>query len=278
MATYVKGNAVPNAKEYVLLEKSMQEEIVSLGLGSQDLFTNTTTGYLAGSTTITGYVFGIGKIAADKKISGVKLAVSPYIDSSAGVENATKIYGYLYAVENLPLASNGRVAFATSVSPTLVASGSADISVANNATKNVDVIFDEPYYNTEGKFLMFGYNLDVGCKRRKASPDITGAAACEANDGNPYESLYMWYSSTTDNSGTWAPGYEDTTALAYTLLTSKQVEGDDFVETATASDINFDVSEIVADGNSHTFVVQAKGDGVNYLDSDYSNEVTYPTT
>lgn len=47
---------------------------------------------------------------------------------------------------------------------------------------------------------------------------------------------------------------------------------------ATASDINFDVSEIVADGNSHTFVVQAKGDGVNYLDSDYSNEVTYPTT
>lgn len=44
---------------------------------------------------------------------------------------------------------------------------------------------------------------------------------------------------------------------------------------ATANEINFNLSEQSLAAGSHTLVVKAKGDGVNYLDSDYSNEVVY---
>ena len=273
MATYIKGDPVTNATEYVLLKRNTTEELASLGLGSQDLFASSSTGYLSGSTAITGFVFGIGVIPSGKQIAGARLAISPY--GAAEVENATKIYIYLYTVESLPLASNGRVAF-TTVSPTLVASGSEDILVANNTTNYiVDVPFDEPYYNTNGKFLMLGYNLDCGAKRRKASPDITGAAACGANDGNTYDPLYTWYTTSTGVASTWSPGYDDSTANAYTLLTNRTVAGEGYEEVTTATEINFDVSALNLSAGTHMFVVQATAPGTGYEDSEYSNEVTY---
>lgn len=61
-------------------------------------------------------------------------------------------------------------------------------------------------------------------------------------------------------------------ASSYELL--ENVDGT-YNSLATADDINFEVSALGLAAGDHVLVVQAKGDGTTYSDSDYSNEVTY---
>lgn len=44
---------------------------------------------------------------------------------------------------------------------------------------------------------------------------------------------------------------------------------------ANDTEINFELENLNLPAGNHTLVVKAKGDGTNYLDSDYSNEVVY---
>lgn len=72
---------------------------------------------------------------------------------------------------------------------------------------------------------------------------------------------------------TYIKGNAVTNASSYELL-EKTAEGE-YNSLATANSINFEVSALGLAEGDHTLVVKAKGDGVNYTDSDVSNEVVY---
>lgn len=278
MGTFVKGSAVPNATEYVLLERTSENEIISLGIGSQDLFTNQDCGNVGGGATISGHAFGIGRIPASKKIYGIKVAFCPLKkDDNDPAEGATTLFGYLYTAESLPL-RDGQAGMPAQVSCVRVREATVDISAPYDNTAIADVIFEEPFENTDEKFLIFGYHLDSGCQRRTAKPSISGAEACGNNDGNTYSELFgIWYSTTRDykstESGLWSAGYDDTSSIAYTLLTEGATANAVYKEKATADSINFEVSALDFEAGDHFLVVQAHAEG--YESSDYSNEVTY---
>ena len=146
MATYIRGNDVANATNYVLYEIENGTDVSSMGCGSQD-YNNTTVDNASGGTTLTGYLFSLGKVPANKPLAGIRVAV--------GMANAnvpTKISGYLYTCEIPP---NGvtKGSFIEKCEAVRVKAVTQDISQTINGTAFIDIIFDEPYINSNNKFL-----------------------------------------------------------------------------------------------------------------------------
>ncbi len=71
---------------------------------------------------------------------------------------------------------------------------------------------------------------------------------------------------------TFVKGNAVPNASGYELL---EKVGEAYNALATASDINFEVSAMEFEPGDHLLAVKAKGDGVNYSDSDPSETVTY---
>lgn len=71
---------------------------------------------------------------------------------------------------------------------------------------------------------------------------------------------------------TFVKGNAVPNASGYELL---EKVGESYNSLATASEINFEVSAMPFEAGDHLLAVKAKGDGVNYSDSDPSETVTY---
>lgn len=174
------------------------------------------------------------------------------------------------------------------------------IDIANPVSANAAWSFDEATMawtatNSNSANLRFDADLAAGDTVVFSADYVVNSGSFIMTIRSAANSILV--STVVNKTGTFTAEYTATEAGAYRFQTagnqeknsavcsnvSVKIKGDEgdaedtYILLDTASDINFDVSEIVADGGKHTFVVQAKGDGVNYTDSDYSNEVTYPT-
>ena len=244
MATYVKGNPVANATQYELIEKvyPASGESESPNLFDLDI--------------VNQYYKNGCFLAASAKwysvVSFISTSLLPLVRDDGNAEL------YIYGVK-------------TTTEMHLTWWGEDAVEEAPTA----DVVGTGSVYSVSGFTIKNGTNVGSGNTTMEVVTDSKGTECLKLTIAKTYNPLAKYIrlgigtGAFTSRSDIYICDGE-----RYQVVESG---GEITYETrATASDINFDVSETVADGGSHTFVVKAKADG--YIDSDYSNEVTYPVS
>lgn len=186
--------------------------------GSLNLSSATATSYGNTTSTFTGVVFPIGVVPADVESSGALIQVKTrsYNDSTKPI---SRVNVFLYAVDDVPLTANYSGKQFSTLNPQLLRSG---VATCNLAVGEEGVVFAEwiegAFVNKEGKFLMLGYECDT--YNYRCLTGKTGASVCGGIDGNTYGSLETWYSTSMSGAQAWRPRWQDTSANAWSLVTS----------------------------------------------------------
>lgn len=189
-------------------------------VGSQDLTSakgNTTTN-IPTTSTFTGVCFPIGIIPSNLEVNGccLKIKARSYNEDSTPI---TKVWAYLYSVDTIPYDSSTLTW--DQLGASLLRTGVAECNIPSEEEDVVYIEWDEePFTNTEGKFLMLGYNCNSYNYRCFASPSKSGAAVCGSIDGKTYNALDTYYSVQKEKKQTWARHWTDSVSNAWCLVSS----------------------------------------------------------
>lgn len=186
--------------------------------GSLNLSNTMATSYGNSTSTFTGVVFPIGVVPAEIESTGALIQVKTrsFNDSTKPI---SKVHVFLYSVENVPLTSTYNGKDFSTLNPQLLRSG---VATCNLPVGEEAVVFAEwtegVFTNDENKFLMLGYECNT--YNYRCLIKSSGASVCGKIDGNSYGSLETWYSTSTEGSQAWRPRWQDTSANAWSLVTS----------------------------------------------------------
>lgn len=186
--------------------------------GSKNLIQDSSTTIVSQTSTFTGVVFPIGVLPEDMESTGVllKIAARSYNSSTTPV---TMVHAFLYSVEDVPLTSKYKGEQFSSLSPQLLRSGIGTCDIAVGKSDTVLISWSEgPFVNKDNKFLMLGYECNT--YNNRCLVGRTGAAVCGSIDGNSYDSLETWYSTSKTGEQSWRPRWQDTNANAWSMVTS----------------------------------------------------------
>lgn len=187
-------------------------------VGAQNLLTNKNTHFHNPGSTFTGVIFPIGVIPDSVDIGGcaLKIRARAWNDTSVPI---TKVWAWLYTVDEIPYVASTRQEF-SSFNPRLIRTGEAECDIAVDTEGVVTIQWLQgSYTNTEGKFLMLGYNCDTYNCRCFTQQAKTGIAAVSAIDGKSYSTNFdTWYSVQKEGVASWSPHWEDTSSNAWSLL------------------------------------------------------------
>lgn len=188
--------------------------------GSADLVQGATTKATNGDSTFTGVVFPIGVIPKEIESQGVLLQIQgrSYKES---VKPIKKVYAYLYSVDNIPLTDTYKGKSFKDLQPKLLRSGVVNCEINVGQKETIYIQWQEgSFINDEEQFLMLGYECDSYNYRCLVTG--SGAHHCGKIDGNTYGSLETWYSTSQEGGQAWRPRWQDTSANAWTFVTTEQ--------------------------------------------------------
>ena len=188
--------------------------------GSINLSKTKATSYVNSASSFTGVVFPIGVIPSEMETTGVLLQVKArsHNDSTKPI---SQVNVFLYSVDGPPLTATYEGQQFSALNPVLLRSGVATCDVPVNEEAVVFVQWNEgSFTNTDKKFLMLGYECDS--YNWRCVTGVRGSAACSAIDGNSYGDLETWYSTSQTGEQKWRPRWLDTTANAWSLVTSEK--------------------------------------------------------
>ena len=211
-------------------------------IGSTNVLTNTSLSKADTGRAFTGVVFPIGIIPSNITSDGVCIPIRADSYNSSKT-NVTSVTAYLYSVENVP--ENANNPSWSSLEPTLLRKATVATNIAIGETAVVNLLWDEPFTNTDKKFLMLGYVCNSYIARLKVSN--THAAICKQIDGNSYTDLRSFYS--TGGTANWMNGFNNDSANAYSMVSFKQVY--DFGENFYAL-LDDAIAEVVGDTQVQT--------------------------
>ena len=217
--------------------------------GSIDLTKSLAKSFQNSSSTFTGVIFPIGILSSEIEVQGVLLQIKCR-SNNGSTKPITKVDAFLYSVENVPTKSEyGGKAFSTT-SPTLLKTGSVTCNIAVGEQDTVFIEWSDgvPFVNTDNAFLMLGY--ECNSFNYRCCTGNSGASVCKAIDGKTYGTLYSWYSTSQVGGKEWRPGWDDTSANAWSFVTSTKYYdlGDKFytlLEDAIQNkfgDVDFDIN------------------------------------
>lgn len=226
---YITIGTDPKDKFHELFASCLEK---SEGLGS--IFeTKNKANYLVGSVDVTssansfsasetnrafsGVVFPIGVIPSDIVSGGCSIPISATSYNSS-TSNITLCNCYLYSVKSAP--EQSEALSWSELEPTLLRKTSVSTNIAIGDTVVVDFVWDEPFINTDGKFLMLGYDCNSYIGRVKTSKKH--ATVCGEIDGNSYTNLRSWYTASM-REASWAYGFNNDNSNAYSLVSFKKV-------------------------------------------------------
>lgn len=193
--------------------------------GSQNLFTNASTNTISLTSTFSGVLFPIGVVNTDLLIEGVRLKIIPRYYN--GVSNpATKVKAYLYTVNNIPYQSKSYTFY--NLGATLLSEGVSECEIEVGKSGIVDIFFDTPYQNSNGKFMMLGYKVNTYFHKASGMLNLKDNEMCSILDGNYYEEPIDTYYTTvaaTDDNPNWSRVWRDQPAMAYSLFTTTKTYG-----------------------------------------------------
>ena len=177
---------------------------------------STAKSYQNSSSTFTGVVFPIGVVPDSIESSGVLLQVKTRSNNNS-TKPISMVNAFLYSVEDIPLTSVYSGKQFSTLSPTLLKKGVAKCSLPVGEETVVYVEWDDGVFtNTEHKFLMLGYECDS--YNYRCCVGKSGAAVCKTVDGQSYESLETWYSTSQSGGQEWRPRWQDTNANAWSFV------------------------------------------------------------
>lgn len=211
-------------------------------IGATNVLTSTSFSKADSGRAFTGVVFPIGVIPSNITSNGVCIPIRADSYNSSKT-NVTSVTAYLYSVENVP--ENANNPSWSSLEPTLLRSVNVATNIAIGETAVVNFVWDEPFTNTDKKFLMLGYVCNSYIARLKVSN--THAAVCKQIDGNSYTNLRSFYSS--NGKANWSNGFNNDSANAYSMVSFKQVY--DFGENFYAL-LEESISEVVGETQVQT--------------------------
>ena len=193
--------------------------------GSQNFSINTGGTAHSTTTTFTGIIFPIGVIPQHVVSSGCSFRIKARKSDAGDTTPITKVWAWLYSVDSIPYTQASPYSFAT-LNPVLLRTGQVECDIAVDTEDIVTIFWNEgEFENTDGKFLMLGYNCNSLNNRCFNADKKTGAQVCSSIDGNTYSTnLETWYSTKKTSDAEWQPRWVDSPYANAWSLIKKQKE------------------------------------------------------
>ena len=188
--------------------------------GSQNFKLNTGGTAHSTTTTFTGIIFPIGVLPDSISSSGCQFRIKARKSDSGDTTPITKVWAWLYSVEDIPYTQTSPYQFST-LNPELLRTGEVSCNIAVDTEGIVTIQWNEgEFWNIDKKFLMLGYNCNSLNNRCFNADKKSGAQVCSSIDGNTYSTnLETWYSTQKTATASWAPRWVDSPyANAWSLV------------------------------------------------------------